>query len=135
MRPQVLVAEDEETIALVVSRSLESIGCDVTVARDGMEALVAGLEEDYDLAIVDHLMPQLNGMEVLQRWKRAGRGFPVIVLSAVTGEDDVVRGLDLGAVDYVRKPFSVRELLARVRVHLRKGGEVRHIAGPQAAEG
>ncbi len=121
MNARVLVAEDEKTISLVVCRSLETIGCDVTAVHDGLEALQTGLAHDFDLAILDNQMPGMLGMEVLQRWKEEGRPFPVIMLSAMTNEDEVVRGLELGAVDYVRKPFSVRELIARVRAQLRQG--------------
>lgn len=117
---RILVAEDERTIALVVSRSLASLGCEVVVVHDGLEALRRGREEEFDLAILDQMMPGMVGMEVLRTWQEEGRPIPVIMLSAMTDEEEVVRGLELGAIDYVRKPFSVRELLARVRTHLRQ---------------
>jgi DNA-binding response OmpR family regulator len=120
MKARVLVAEDEPTISLVVCRSLEAAGYHVVVARDGLQALETGLREKFDLAILDQRMPGLRGIEVLQKWREQGRHFPVMFLSAMADEEDVVRGLELGAVDYVRKPFSARELLARVRAHLHR---------------
>ena len=120
MKARVLVAEDEPTISLVVCRSLEAAGYQVVVARDGLQALETGLREKFDLAILDQRMPGLPGIEVLQKWREQGRHFPVMFLSAMADEEDVVRGLELGAVDYVRKPFSARELLARVRAHLHR---------------
>jgi DNA-binding response OmpR family regulator len=118
MRPRVLVAEDDRTISLMLVRSLQAIGCEVVTSQDGLEALELGLAEELDLAILDNLMPGMLGVEVLQRWRRAGRPFPVIMLSALSDEEKVVEGLVLGADDYMRKPFSMKELLARVRKHL-----------------
>ncbi|MGH9167183.1 MAG: response regulator transcription factor [Acidimicrobiia bacterium] len=120
MKVRVLVAEDEPTISLVVCRSLEAAGYQVVAARDGLQALEAGLREKFDLAILDQQMPGLQGIEVLQKWREQERHFPVMFLSAMADEEDVVRGLELGAVDYIRKPFSARELLARVRAHLHR---------------
>jgi DNA-binding response OmpR family regulator len=117
-RPRVLVVEDDRAVAYLLTRSLESMGCEVTLATDGAAALNLGLEEDFDLALLDHMLPGLLGAEILQQWTQKARGFPVLLVSAGGGEDEVVRALEMGAVDYVRKPFSVRELMARVRRHL-----------------
>ncbi len=121
-RPQVLVAEDDRVVSLLIARSLEGVGADTTTVYDGIEAFEVGLTNDFNLVLLDQVMPGLLGVEVLQRWIDDGKDMPVIMVSALTAEEDIVRCLELGAVDFIRKPFSVRELLARVRVHLRAQG-------------
>jgi two-component system copper resistance phosphate regulon response regulator CusR len=118
-KASILVVDDQQSISMLISRSLESIGCEVTVAFDGEEALVLGMENDFDLVLIDNWLPGLLGVEVLQAWKEAGRPFPVILVSALSDQDAIVKSLQLGAVDFIRKPFDVQELLARVNVHLR----------------
>lgn len=117
--PSILVVDDQQSISMLISRSLESIGCEVTVAYDGEEALVLGMENDFDLVLIDNWLPGLLGVEVLQAWIEAGRPFPVILVSALSDQDSIVKSLQIGAVDFIRKPFDVQELLARVNVHLR----------------
>ncbi len=109
-------------VSLLIARSLEGIGAQITTVYDGAEALEVGLSDDFHLVLLDQVMPGLLGVEVLQRWIDEGRQMPVIMVSALTAEEDIVRCLELGAVDFIRKPFSVRELLARVKVHLRAQG-------------
>lgn len=121
-RPQVLVAEDDRVVSLLIARSLEGVGAQITTVYDGLEAFDVGLTGDFNLVLLDQVMPGLLGVEVLQRWIDEGRTMPVIMVSALTAEEDIVRCLELGAVDFIRKPFSVRELLARVKVHLRAQG-------------
>ena len=121
-RPQVLVAEDDRVVSLLIARSLEGVGAQITTVYDGLEALEVGLANDFNLVLLDQVMPGLWGVEVLQRWIDDGTDMPVIMVSALTAEEDIVRCLELGAVDFIRKPFSVRELLARVKVHLRAQG-------------
>jgi DNA-binding response OmpR family regulator len=121
-RPHVLVAEDDRVVSLLIARSLEGVGAQITTVYDGVEALEVGLTTDFNLVLLDQVMPGLLGVEVLQRWIDDGRNMPVIMVSALTAEEDIVRCLELGAVDFIRKPFSVRELLARVKVHLRAQG-------------
>jgi DNA-binding response OmpR family regulator len=121
-RPEVLVAEDDRVVSLLIARSLEGVGAQITTVYDGLEALEVGLISDFNLVLLDQVMPGLLGVEVLQRWIDAGKDMPVIMVSALTAEEDIVRCLELGAVDFIRKPFSVRELLARVKVHLRAQG-------------
>ncbi len=117
--PRILVVDDQQSISMLISRCLESIGCSVTVAYDGDEALKLGLEQNFDLVLIDNWLPGLLGVEVLQAWKEADRPFPVILVSALSDQDAIVKSLQLGAVDFIRKPFDVQELIARVNVHLR----------------
>jgi DNA-binding response OmpR family regulator len=118
-RPRILVVEDERVVAFLLTRTLEAAGYSVTPCADGLDALEIGLTEDFDLVLLDQRMPGLLGLEVLQRWNAAGRSFPVIMVSGITGEADVIQALELGAVDYIRKPFSIQEVIARVKVRLR----------------
>lgn len=121
-RPHVLVAEDDRVVSLLIARSLEGVGAQITTVYDGLEAYEVGSTADFNLVLLDQVMPGLLGVEVLQRWIDDGKNMPVIMVSALTAEEDIVRCLELGAVDFIRKPFSVRELLARVKVHLRAQG-------------
>lgn len=121
-RPHVLVAEDDRVVSLLIARSLEGVGAQITTVYDGVDAFEVGLTTDFNLVLLDQVMPGLLGVEVLQRWIDDGKNMPVIMVSALTAEEDIVRCLELGAVDFIRKPFSVRELLARVKVHLRAQG-------------
>jgi two-component system copper resistance phosphate regulon response regulator CusR len=116
--PWVLVADDAVTVTLLVSRALEAAGYRVTVEHDGSAAFETGVANDFDLALLDHLMPGMLGTEVLQRWGEAGVSFPTVVLSGVDDDDLVIQLLELGAVDFIRKPFNLKELLVRVRMHL-----------------
>ncbi|GBD85731.1 response regulator MprA [bacterium BMS3Abin02] len=119
---RILVAEDDRVVSMLVSRSLEASGARVTAVYDGIDAYEMGKSGEFDLALLDQVMPGLLGAEVLQRWSDDGVDLPVIMLSGLTSEEDIVACLDLGAVDFVRKPFNVREVLARVRVQLRAAG-------------
>ena len=118
-----LVVDDERPVSFLLSRALGAAGCDVTVSGDGMDAFLLARDNSFDIILLDHLIPGLLGTEVLQRLKDENVTTPVLMVSGVTGEEDVVRGLQLGAVDYIRKPFSVPELVARVQVHLRDFGQ------------
>lgn len=117
-RPHILVVEDSRVVSVLLARSLEIEGYDVTVVSDGLDGYERGLVGDIDLALIDHLLPGLLGTEILHRWRQEGCLFPVIVISNMSGEEDVTKAFELGAHDYVRKPFSVRELVARIRIHL-----------------
>ncbi len=117
---RVLVVEDDRSISLGLRMNLEAEGYQVTVAEDGDRALEAVRADTPDLVILDVMLPKKNGLEVLDTMRREGLSMPVIVLSARTGEIDKVTGLELGAEDYVAKPFSLAELLARVRAALRR---------------
>jgi DNA-binding response OmpR family regulator len=116
--PWILVADDAATVTLLVSRALESAGYRVMVESDGFAAFEAGIANDFDLALLDHMMPGMLGTEVLQRWSEAGVLFPTVVLSGMDDDDLVIQLLELGAVDFIRKPFNLKELLIRVQLHL-----------------
>jgi DNA-binding response OmpR family regulator len=133
--PRVLIIDDDDTLSEVVSRYLERDGFVVSRSADGNEGLRAALESLPDLVVLDLMLPGIDGFEVFQRL-RAVAPIPVVMLTARGEEDDRVAGLELGADDYVAKPFSPRELTARVRAVLRRanggvtsGGEVTLRAG------
>jgi len=116
---RILVADDAETITTLLMTSLELKGYEVVTARNGIEAHEFGMNEEFDLVILDQLMPGLSGLEVIRKWHDEGIDVPVIMLSGVDDEKTVVDSLDLGAVDFVRKPFRLPELMARIRQRLR----------------
>ncbi|ASC69334.1 DNA-binding response regulator/ompR family protein [Halomicronema hongdechloris C2206] len=120
MAPRILIVEDEEKLAKFVELELSYEGYEVTVANDGLAGLMAARDQDPDLIILDWLMPGLSGVEVCRRLRATGSQVPVILLTAKDDIGDRVEGLDAGADDYVVKPFSIEELLARVRAHLRR---------------
>lgn len=120
-RRRVLVVEDDASIMLGLRINLEAEGYAVLSAEDGEQGLAMARAEQPDLLILDVMLPLLNGFQVLQALRREGHAMPIIVLSARTGEMDKVTGLELGAEDYVAKPFSLAELLARVKAALRRG--------------
>ncbi|GLV14759.1 DNA-binding response regulator [Alicyclobacillus hesperidum] len=119
----ILVVEDEEPIANILRFALERSGYRVTCAYDGREAVDLWRAHAPDLMLLDVMLPELDGFDVL-RTVRQTSGIPVIMLTAKDDEVDKVLGLELGADDYVTKPFSTRELLARVKANLRRAGDV-----------
>ena len=119
--PRVLVVDDDPTIRRTLASELGSEGYEVLEAADGREALRLFERDEPDLVLTDLAMPVADGFEVVAGVRRAGAP-PLLVLSVRGGERDKVRALDLGADDYVTKPFSLPELLARVRAHLRRSG-------------
>lgn len=121
---RVLVVEDDPSIAIGLRINLESEGYAVTVAEDGERGLELARSTSPDLIVLDVMLPKKNGLEVLHDLRAEGRSMPIIILSAKAGEMDKVAGLELGAEDYVAKPFSLAELLARVRAALRRGAGV-----------
>ena len=112
---RILVIEDEASLREGISDLLEGDGHVVTAAADGVAGVEAGLREPFDLVVLDLMLPRLDGMDVCRRLRAARPGMPILILTARSSEDDKVRGLVEGADDYVTKPFSARELLARVR--------------------
>lgn len=125
---RILIVEDEEKIARFVTLELEHEGYQVEHAADGRTAVDLALERDYDLILLDVLLPQLNGMEVLRR-VRKHKNVPVIMVTARDAVMDKVAGLDAGADDYLTKPFAIEELFARIRVALKRSEAVRAASG------
>mgnify|MGYP000220627978 FL=1 len=125
---RILIVEDEEKIARFVTLELEHEGYQVEHAADGRTAVDLALERDYDLILLDVLLPQLNGMEVL-RGVGKHKDVPVIMVTASDAVMDKVAGLDAGADDYLTKPFAIEELFARIRVALKRSEAVRAASG------
>jgi two-component system, OmpR family, phosphate regulon response regulator PhoB len=121
-QPKVLLVEDEPAQRTVLAYNLEAEGFDVTQADNGEDAMVLVDEEEPDIIILDWMMPKVSGIEVCRRLKMRPdtRGIPIIMLSARAEEVDRIRGLETGADDYVIKPYSVLELMARARAQLRR---------------
>jgi DNA-binding response OmpR family regulator len=115
---RVLVADDSETVTTVLVTALELEGYVVETAGNGVEAYEKGIEGGYDLVILDQLMPGMLGLEIIDRWQQEGHVIQTIMLSGVDDERTVVSSLESGAVDFIRKPFRLPELLARVRQRL-----------------
>ena len=122
MKPYIIVAEDEDALATLLTYNLEKEGYDVALAGDGDEALVMIKERQPDLLVCDWMMPKVSGIEVCRRLRSQNqtRNLPIIMLTARSEEGDRIRGLDTGADDYVVKPFSMVELMARLRAVLRR---------------
>ncbi len=118
---RILVIEDEARILSFVARGLEAEGYAVEGAGDGIEGLALARTGAWDLVVLDLLLPGRNGLEVLRTLQQEHPGLPVLVLSARADLPTKLRGFELGAADFVPKPFSLDELIARVRVHLRRG--------------
>lgn len=124
MAQRILLVEDDSSIVIGLRMNLEREGYEVELAEDGDTALSLVREGDFDLVLLDVMLPKRNGYEVLDALRKEGNQTPVLMLSARSAEMDKVMGLDLGADDYIPKPFSVAELLARVRVGLRRARPV-----------
>ncbi|MBI4717432.1 MAG: response regulator transcription factor [Planctomycetes bacterium] len=117
---RILIAEDEADIAAGLRDNFEFEGFEVIVAADGQAALQAAAAKSPDLILLDLMLPKVDGLEVCRRVREAGYRIPILMLTAKSQEIDVVRGLEAGADDYITKPFSIRELIARVRAALRR---------------
>ena len=122
MRKKILVIEDEKNIVDILVFNLIREGYDTLEAYDGATGLRLALEQDPDLILLDLMLPEMDGFEVCRRLRGEGRATPVIMLTAREEETDKVLGLELGADDYITKPFSMRELLARVKANIRRIG-------------
>jgi two-component system response regulator MprA len=119
-RGRVLVVDDEPDVREAIETALELEGHSAATAVDGLEALSRLSKAEFDAIVLDVLMPNLDGFEVCRRLRRSGNRTPILILTARDSEEDTIRGLDLGADDYLVKPFSLGELLARVRALLRR---------------
>ena len=117
---RVLIIEDEPDMVLGLKDNFEYEGYDVTVARDGREGLSRALADRPDVILLDIMLPKMSGLDVCRELRNNGLDTPVIMLTARGQEIDKVIGLEMGADDYVTKPFSIKELLARVRAQLRR---------------
>jgi len=122
---RILVIEDDRKIASFLQRGLREEGYAVDVAHDGVGGATSAHVYDYDLLIVDIMLPGRNGYEIVRELRRSGKPVPILMLTARDSTKDVVMGLDAGADDYMTKPFSLEELLARSRALLRRGGATR----------
>lgn len=122
MKPHVLIVEDEAPLVELLNYNLADAGFETTSATDGEEALIAVAERKPDLVVLDWMLPMVSGIEVCRQLRRKSetRGIPIIMLTAKTEEADRIRGLESGADDYVIKPFSPRELIARIKAVLRR---------------
>ena len=117
---KILIVEDEPSIALALEDDLRREGYDTELATDGESAERRALSREFDLILLDVMLPKRDGFEVCREVRRAGVSTPIVMLTARTQEAEKVLGLELGADDYVTKPYSARELRARVKAHLRR---------------
>ena len=122
---KILVVEDDRKVAGFIEQGLREEGYAVDVAKDGEEATTLAHVNDYDAILLDLMLPKKNGLQVASELRREGRRTPILMLTARDATEDVVRGLDAGADDYLSKPFKFDELLARMRALTRRGGAAR----------
>ncbi len=127
---KILIVEDEKKVASFIKRGLEDDGYQVTLSHDGVDGLKRAASGEFDLVVLDCMLPKKDGIAVLKELRDAGNLIPVIMLTAKAETDDVVSGLDAGADDYLAKPFAFAELQARVRALIRRseqdrGAEIR----------
>ncbi|MBJ7520346.1 MAG: response regulator transcription factor [Solirubrobacteraceae bacterium] len=128
--PRILLADDEQSVQTLLSYPLRKDGYEVVQASDGREALARFNESTFDLVVLDVMMPRMDGLEVCRRL-RAKSTVPIIMLTAKAEEIDKVLGLELGADDYITKPFSMREFRSRVKATLRRAGMARDREAPE----
>src|SRR5918997_7098381 len=131
--PRILLVDDEASVQKLLTYPLRKEGYDVVSALDGEEALERFAEGEFDLVVLDIMLPKLDGFDVCRRM-RAKSGVPIIMLTAKADEVDTVLGLELGADDYITKPFSIREFASRVKAVLRRAELMREAAERAAAE-
>ncbi len=124
---KILIVEDDAKTAAFIGQGISSAGYAVSAASDGLTGLRMASAGSFDLAVVDIMLPQLDGFQLIRRLRRGNIMFPIIVLSAKASEENKIRGLEAGADDYLAKPFSLAELLARIQAQLRRAA---HTAEP-----
>ncbi len=117
---RVLIVEDDKRLGSIIQRAFKEEGYAADWCQDGQEAEWLGFENPYDLIILDLMIPRKHGLEVLKTFRGGGIRTPILILTAMDTTDDIVKGLDIGADDYITKPFNLDELLARVRALLRR---------------
>jgi DNA-binding response OmpR family regulator len=120
---KLLLIEDEPNVLSLIQRSLSATGHEVTIAMDGQSGLQMAVQHDFDIIILDLMIPVINGMEVCRRIRSSGSQVPIIMLTALGTTENIVSGLDAGADDYMTKPFKLAELEARMRTLTRRGKE------------
>jgi two-component system alkaline phosphatase synthesis response regulator PhoP len=120
MKEKILIIEDEEDLVKGLKLNLADEGYEVDWAADGAEGLRKAMEERPDLIILDIMLPKMNGLDICRELRKENISIPIIMLTAKGEEIDKVLGLEIGADDYMTKPFSIRELLARIKAHLRR---------------
>jgi DNA-binding response OmpR family regulator len=120
MNRKILVVEDDRDIAALVELHLRDLGADVTLAHDGRAALDLALARSFDLIVLDLMLPSVDGLEICRRLRAQNRYTPILMLTARSTDVDRIVGLEIGADDYLTKPFNVRELVARVKALLRR---------------
>lgn len=135
MGTKILIVEDEKNIVDILSFNLGREGYEILEAYDGQTGLQLTLEQDPDLVLLDLMLPKMNGFDVCRAIRSAGRSTPVVMLTAREEENDKVLGLELGADDYITKPFSMRELLARVKANIRRSAMTETATTVSGAEG
>lgn len=126
----VLIVEDDTNITELLSIHLSDLGCKVISEKNGQNGLARAQDESFDLIVLDVMLPGLNGMEICRKIRQSDRQTPIMMLTARSEEIDKVMGLETGADDYLTKPFSVREFIARVRVIFRRSEEKARYAAP-----
>lgn len=117
---RILLVEDEDTLAMIIKDTLEAQGFEVSTANDGMEGLEAFFAQRPDVLVADVMMPRMDGFELVRRIRRADQQTPVLFLTARSAINDVVEGFELGANDYLKKPFGMQELIVRLRALARR---------------
>ena len=117
-KKRILIADDSTVVTAVLVTALEKEGYVVESAPDGQTAYRLGKEGDFDLAVLDQLMPGLLGLEIIEKWHEEGISMPVMMLSAVKDDTTAIQSIELGAADFIRKPFRIPELVARIKQRL-----------------
>ncbi len=125
---RVLIIEDEKNLALAIKDNLNFEGYEAMISFDGKDGLFRAINETFDIVILDLMLPEVEGHEVLREFRKVKKDVPVIIISAKDQDEDKVFGLNLGADDYVTKPFSIMELVARIRAQLRRVNMFRSIS-------
>ena len=134
-RKTILIVEDEKNIVDILRFNLQRSGYDTLEAYDGADGLAKAREENPDLILLDVMLPKMNGFDVCETLRNEGNNVPVIILTAREEEGDKVRGLEIGADDYITKPFSMRELVARVGANIRRTTELSPSASAERVAG
>ena len=126
---RVLIVEDEKNLASAIKDNLEFEGYEAIMSLDGKDGLHRALNETFDIIVLDLMLPEIDGFQILREFRKIKKDIPVIIISAKNLDEDKVFGLNLGADDYVVKPFSIMELIARIRAQLRRVNQLRGAMG------